>query len=56
MLPKMEKVGCHEPILTKMRLPPFLAIVRSQLNHCCVVWRPSNMSKIESLERVKKGR
>ena len=33
----------------------YLAVVRSQLYHCCVVWRPAAESKIERLERIKKA-
>jgi hypothetical protein len=32
----------------------YLAIVRSQLNHCCVVWRPTSESKIDRLESIQK--
>ena len=32
----------------------YLAIVRSQLNHCCVVWRPTTESKIDRLESIQK--
>ena len=38
----------------KQKRTLFLAIVQSQLNHCCVVWRPANDSKIDRLECVKK--
>ena len=38
----------------KQKRTLFLAIVRSQLNHCCVVWRPANDSKIDRLECVQK--
>ena len=37
----------------KQKRTLFLAIVRSQLNHCCVVWRPANDSKIDRLECVQ---
>ena len=32
----------------------YLAIVRSQLNHCCVVWRPTSEPKINKLESVQR--
>ena len=38
----------------KQKRTIFLAIVRSQLNHCCVVWRPANHFKIDRLECVQK--
>ena len=38
----------------KQKRTLFLAIVRSQLNHCCVVWGPANDSKIDRLECVQK--
>ena len=38
----------------KQKRTLFLAIVRSQLNHCCVVWRPANDSQIDRLECVQK--
>ena len=41
---------CHFTKNVQQKRVLYLAIVRSQLNHCCVVWRPTSESKINRLE------
>ena len=45
---------CHFTKNVKQKRALYLAIVRSQLNHCCVVWRPTTQSKIDRLESIQK--
>ena len=45
---------CHFTKNVKQKRLLYLAIVRSQLNHCCVVWRPTSESKINKLESIQR--
>ena len=47
---------CYFTKNQKQKRTLFLALVHSQLNHCCVVWRPANDYKIDHLECVQKKR
>ena len=54
-----QNLGLHRRVCyftndQKQKRTLFLAIVHSQLNHCCVFWIAANDSKIDSLECVKK--
>ena len=50
----MLKRVCHFTKNVKQKRALYLAIVRSQLNHCCVVWRPTSESKMDKLESIQK--
>ena len=45
---------CYFTKCQKQKSSLFLSIVRSQLNHCCVVWRPTSDTKIEKFESIQK--
>ena len=45
---------CHFTKNVQQKRALYLAIVRSQLNHCCVVWRPTSEPKINKLESVQR--
>ena len=50
----MLKRVCHFTKNIKQKRALYLAIVRSQLDHCCVIWRPTSDAKINKLESVQK--
>ena len=45
---------CHFTNNVQQKRALYLAVVRSQLNHCCVVWRPTCSSMIDKLERIQR--
>ena len=45
---------CHFTKNVQQKRLLYLAIVRSQVNHCCVVWRPTSETKISKLESLQK--
>ena len=45
---------CHFTKNLQQKRALYLAVVRSQLNHCCVVWRPTTDTMIDKLERIQK--
>ena len=45
---------CHFTKSVQQRRALYLAVVRSQLNHCCVMWRPTSDTMINKLERIQK--
>ena len=48
------KRTCNFTRNTRQKRALYLAMVRSQLNHCCVVWRPTCDTLINKLESVQK--
>ena len=45
---------CHFTKNIQQKRLFYLAIVRSQINHCCVVWRPTSETKISKLESLQR--
>ena len=50
----MLKRVCYFQKNSKQKRALYLAVVRSQLNHCYVVWRPTSDTKINRLESIQK--
>lgn len=50
----MLKRVCYFTKNRKQKMSLYLAIVRSQHNHYCVVWRPAAKSKIDKLECIQR--
>ena len=45
---------CHFIRNSQQKRALYLAVVRSQLEHCCVVWRPTSEVMINKLESIQK--
>ena len=50
----MLKRVCYFTKCQKQKRSLFIAIVRIQLNHCCIVWRPSDDTKLARFESIQK--
>ena len=50
----MMKRVCYFTKCQNQKRSLYLAIVRSHLNHCCAVWRPTSESKIDRFESIEK--
>ena len=50
----MLKRVCHFTKSKDQKRALYLAIVRSQYEHCCVVWRPTTETKINKFEAIQK--
>ena len=40
---------------TNRRRVLYLTLVRSQFEHCCQIWHPSNKTVVEKIERLQKN-
>ena len=45
---------CHFTNNVQQKGALYLAVVRSQFNHCCVVWRPTCCSMLDKFERIQR--
>ena len=50
----MLKRVCHFTKNVKQKRALYLALVRSQLEHCCIIWRPTSVASINKIESVQK--
>ena len=51
----LTKRTCHFLVNTRTKRTLYLALVRSQLEHCSVIWRPLTQTKLDKFESIQKN-